>query len=237
MSDWTNPDVTPVGGVAGARAEQARPSPLPGGEDPFGTRPSRRSPGWVRVVLGALLIAGGIALIGAGIVQTVRWGSGIEDDAVARGAVHEDTEQTRAVTFRVPPGERRDYTVYLLLRGRDDDENRRDLIVRDTACVAEMPDGVRTSFRGARQGASATVGSASSVGHFSSQPGAVGVVCAYTTGTRSSRRIRPERVEYVVTPGTPGAVGLGIAGIAGGVVVLLGGIGLVVWGLMRRRSI
>ncbi|UUY03956.1 hypothetical protein LRS13_00035 [Svornostia abyssi] len=237
MSDWTNPDVTPVGGAAGARADQSRPAPLSGGEDPFGSRPSRRSPGWVRVILGVLLVVASIALIVVGIGKTVESGSGIESDAVARGEVRESVEQTRAVTFVVPPGERRDYTVYLLLTGRDGFENRRDLTVRDTACVAELPDGVQTRFRGARQGASTTIGKASSVGHFSAQPGRVAVVCAYTQGTRSSRRIRPETAAYVVTPGTPGAMGLGIAMIVGGATVLIGAGFLIAWGMRRRKTV
>ena len=237
MSDWTNPDVTPVGGAAGARADHGRPAPVPGGEDPFGSRPSRRSPGWVRVILGGLLVVASVALIVVGIGKTVESGSGIESDAVARGEVRESVEQTRAVTFEVPPGERRDYTVYLLLTGRDGWENRRDLTVRDTACVAEMPDGVQTRFRGARQGSSTTIGKASSVGHFSSQPGRVAVVCAYTSGTRSSRRIRPETAAYVVTPGTPGEMGLGIAMIVGGATVLVGAGFLIAWGMRRRRTI
>lgn len=237
MSDWTNPDVTPVGGAAGAGAGGGRPAPLSGGEDPFGSRPSRRRPGWVRIIIGDLLIIASIALIVVGIGRTADSGSGIEGDAVARGEVREDAERTRAVTFDVPAGERRDYSVYLLLSGRDGFENRRELTVRDTACVAEMPDGVQSRFRGARQGTSMTIGKASSVGHFSSQPGRVAVVCAYTQGTSSSRRIRPEVAAYVVTPGTPGEMGTGIAMIVGGVFGLIGGGFLVVWGLLRRRSV
>lgn len=186
------------------------------------------------MIAGALLISGGVAVAVVGAARSFESGAGIEEDAVARGEVREDREQ-RAVAFTVPAGDRRDYSVYLLLRGRDGDENRRDLTVRDTACVARMPDGVETRFRGARQDASTTIGDANSVGHFSSQPGRVAVVCAYTTGTRSSRRIRPERAEYVVTPGTPLAMGLGIAMAVGGITAAVAGGFLLAWGWRRRR--
>lgn len=230
---WTDPDVTPVGGRPGERAGEA-PGPAPPGGDPFGSRPTRRRPGWIRVIAGALLISGGVAVGVVGVARAIESGAAIEGDAVARGEVREDREQ-RAVAFTVPAGDRRDYTVYLLLRGRAGDENRRDLTVRDTACVARMPDGVETRFRGARQDASTTIGDATSVGHFSSQPGRVAVVCAYTTGTRSSRRIRPQRAEYVVTPGTPLAMGLGIAMGVGGITAAVAGGFLLAWGWRRRR--
>lgn len=236
MSDWTNADVTPVGGAAGGRAETGPSVTTPGGHDPFGARPTQRKPGWIRVVLGSLVVVGAIAMTVVGGLRAIEAGAGIEDDAVARGEVREDGEG-RAVAFTVPAGERRDYSVFLLLRGRDNDEDRQELIVRDTACVAEMPDGVETAFRGARQTSATTIGDASSVGHFSSQPGRVTVFCGYSDGTRSSRRIRPEVAAYVVTPGTPGAMSIGIVMLVGGVLLAGGGWYLARWGWRRRRPV
>ncbi|MBJ7331590.1 MAG: hypothetical protein JHC95_16975 [Solirubrobacteraceae bacterium] len=210
MSDWTNADVTPVGSVV---MEHQR--------------------GWVRIVLGGLLLLAGVAAAVYGVGMAITTGGNIKGDAVARGEVRE--EGGGAVAFTVPAGERRDYTVYLLLKGRDADENQADLIVRDTSCVAEMPDGVKTEFRGARQNVAATIGNSASVGQFSSLPGRVVVFCGYSDGTRSSRRIRSERIEYVVTPGTPAQASAPVLVIIGGVTVgLLGGF-LLGWGWIGRR--
>ncbi len=134
-----------------------------------------------------------------------------------------------------PAGGRRPYTVYLRTGGLGLDDEDEDLTVRDTACVATMPDGVQTRFRGGRQGTAMTLGSAASVGHFTSQPGPVLVACAYGTGTRGSRRVRPDAVPFVVTTGRPTVLGGGVLMIVGGVsVALLGGF-LLGWGLRGSR--
>ncbi|MDW5597344.1 hypothetical protein VSS74_23555 [Conexibacter stalactiti] len=237
---WSDPDVTPVGGAPGARAELPRPvageSGFPAGEDPFGSRPSVQRRGWIRLVLGVVLLVGGIAGLAVGIVQAVGAHGRIEGDAVGRGIVREGG-RGGALAFEVPPGERRHYTVYLLFEGLFSNDEVQELAVRDTGCLATMPDGVQTAFRGARQGVAATLGNAASVGHFSSQPGRVTIACAYTSGTRSSERRRPGAVAFVVTPGTPSWVGSGVLTILGGVAAgLLGGF-LAVWGWRGRRRI
>lgn len=203
-------------------------------EDPFGSRPTVRRRGWIRLVLGLLLLAGGIAATVAGIVQAVDAHGRIEGDAVARGVVRADAAP--AVAFEVPPGERRRYSVYVLFdEGLFSNEETEDLTVRDTACVATMPDGVETVFSGARQDTAATLGSAASISHFSSQPGRVRVRCGYAGGTRRSVRRRPDAIAFVVTPGRPSIVDSGALTIVGGVAAgLLGGF-LAVWGWRGRR--
>ena len=202
--------------------------------DPFGSRAAERGPGWVRLVLGALLVVAGVAAAIGGIVAAIDAAGRIEDDAVGRATVRSG-EVREVVRFAVPEGERRRYTVYLLFDGVESNSTVRDLMVRDTGCAATLPDGVETTFRGARQGVSATLGDASSVGHFSSQPGRVRVRCAYTSGTRSSQRVRDD-VPYVVTPGTPGQASAPIALILGGVFGALAGGALAWWGWSRRRK-
>ena len=202
--------------------------------DPFGSLATERGPGWVRVALGALLVVAGIVLTIAGIRDAVDAAGRIEDDAVGRATVRADVARD-AVQFTVPEGGRREYTVYLLFDGVESNSEVRELMVRDTGCIATLPDGVETKFRGARQGVAATLGDASSVGHFSSQPGAVLVRCAYVSGTLSSERRRADVVPYVVTPGTPGEASAGVLLIVGGVFGALAGGALVWWGWSRRR--
>ena len=195
--------------------------------DPFGSRPSPRRFGWAGVVVGLLLVLGGIAATIAGIAGAVDSFGAIEDDAVGRATVRAG-EVRDTVTFEVPPGDRRHYTVWVLFDGLTSNSDIRELAVRDTGCAAVLPDGVETRFRGARQGTSVTIGDASTVGHFSSQPGRVEVRCAYITGTLRSERQRPDALPYVVSPGKPsGADTLTILGgvfgaLAGGLVFFLG---------------
>lgn len=203
-------------------------------EDPFGSRPSVRRRGWIRTVLGAALLIGGIAATAAGIVEAVGAHGRIEGDAVARGVVRADAAP--AVAFEVPPGERRRYSVYVLFdEGLFSNEETEDLTVRDTGCVAKLPDGAETVFSGSRQDVAATLGDAASIGHFSSQPGPVRVRCGYTGGTRRSERRRPDEIAFVVTPGRPSLTGSGVLTILGGVAAgLLGGF-LAAWGWRGRR--
>ena len=137
--------------------------------DPFGARPRARGGAWVRIVLGAPVLGAGLVAIGLGIAGAVQASARLHDDAVGRAAV------PGAVTFVNGASERRSYTVYLDFDGVTGNSTVQELAVRDTACAATMPDGVQTRFRGAVQGSSMTLGSAASVGHFSSQPGRVTV--------------------------------------------------------------
>lgn len=202
-------------------------------EDPFGSRPSVRRRGWVRIVLGAVMAVAGVVTFAVGIVQAVGAHGRIEGDAVARGVVREGA--AGAVAFEVPPGERRSYTVYLLFAGRLPNSEDQDLTVRDTGCLATMPDGATTFFRGARQGIAVTLGDAASVGHFSSQPGRVRLSCGYVSGTRRSQRRRPDGIAFVVTPGRPTLTGDGTAAIVVGVAAAALGSLAAAWGWRGRR--
>lgn len=236
MTSGFDADVTPVAGEAGSRAHRpGAGTSFPPGQDPFGAQPSVRRRGWVRIVLGALLLAGGIAVVALGIVRAIEHRQAIDDNAVARGTVRAG-DVGRPLAFRVPPGERRRYTVYLLFGGVVSNSEVQELAVRDTGCAARMPDGVMTRFRGARQTVSETIGDAASVGTFTSLPGPVAIVCGYTSGTRGSRRRRPDAVPYVVTEGGQGMTVTGVLAIIGGTGAALAGGGLLAWGLVGRRA-
>jgi hypothetical protein len=226
-----NLEVTPVGRPDG---EPESGAVIAGGADPFGARPARRRRRALRILLGIPLELAALVAIGAGIADVVRSGGSLREDAVARGTV--TARAAAPAGFTVPAGERQSYTVYLDVDGVGTRSDVLDLAVRDTTCTATMPDGVRTVFRGARQGSSMTIGDLASVGHFSSQPGAVRVACAYTEGTPQSRRVRPDPVPFLVTPGTPGELTGGVLKIIGGAFGLLLAGWLVVTGLRGRRT-
>lgn len=215
MSTPATADFTPVGGAAGALAG-----------------PPRR--GWIRVALGLALVLAGTVVAVVGIFGAVSAHGKIEGDAVARANVR-DGGLGAPVTFTVPAGERRDYSVYLLFDGVESNSDVQDLAVRDTGCTATMPDGVLTNFRGARQNVAATIGGAASVGHFTSLPGRVRVQCGYTSGTLSSERRRPGSVPFVVTPGAPSFAGSGVLAILGGVSGAVAGGFLGFWGWRRKN--
>jgi hypothetical protein len=233
----SNFDVTPVGrapgegaaGGSGARGD---------GSDPFGSLPSVRRPGWVRIVLGALALVGGIVAAVVGILDAVETGGKIEKDAVARGVMMvSDGEFGAPVTFAVPAGESRGYTVYLIFDDNIDSDGEESAAVRDSRCQVKLPNERLVTFGGNRQGVSNTFDRASSIGTFSSPPGAVEVRCAYAPGARRSRRVRPERVDYVVTPGVIDGLGGGTGLIVAGVFVAIGGGFLLRWGLRGRRRV
>jgi hypothetical protein len=236
MADWPNLDVTPVRQEPGA-APPGPSTPLAPSHDPFGSRPTTRRRGWVRIVLGLAAVVAGIVAGVLGIVQAVDERARIESDAVARGVVR-DGGLGEPLTFTVPAGGDQDYSVYLIFEGKVSQEPDQELAVRDTGCAATLPnERGEVTFRGARQGVSNTIGQASTVGHFSTPPGRVEIRCGYTSSTRGSRRVRPDSVRYVVTPGKPsGAIG-GVLLILGGVFVALGGGFLAAWGWRGRRRL
>jgi hypothetical protein len=197
--------------------------------DPFGSRHAERGPGWLRIVVGLAVVAAGVAATVVGISGAVAAAGDVEDDAVGRAGLRD------TVTFTVPDGRRRAYSVWLLFGGVERNSVVRELMVRDTGCTATLPDGARTVFRGARQGTAATLGDASSVGHFSSQTGTVTVRCEYVSGTRRSERVRADDVPFVVSPGTPGEASADVVWIVGGVFGALGGAYLAWSGWRRRR--
>ncbi len=235
----TNLDVTPVGGQAGDAV--GRPTGAPSGgrtdrPDPFGSRPSVRRRGWVRLALGVVLLLGGVVATGAGILEAVDTYGKIEDDAVARGVI-QDGRAAQALEFTVPDGGKRDYTVYLIF----DDGNyvnrelEEDAAVRSTVCQATRADETSASFTGSRQGASVRIERSASIGHFAAVPGSVRVGCAYGPSSRRSERRRPDRVDYVVTPGKPSVAGGGTLLIVGGVFGAIGGGFLFAWGWRGSR--
>jgi len=233
MSGWSNADVTPVGWQPGAGAGSGPASPPAGaGGDPFGSRPTRRRRGWIRIVAGAVLLVAGIAAAVAGILSAVAERDRIETEAVARGVIR-DGEPGTPLTFRAREGG--EYTVYLIFAGKVGNTTREERAVRDTACTAARPDGTQTDFRGSRQGVATTIGRASSVGHFSTPPGGVAIRCEYAQGSRRSRRLRTDAVAFVVTPGAPSFFGGGVLTIVGGVFAGLAGGFLLGWGLIGKR--
>jgi hypothetical protein len=189
-------DVTPVGWRAG---------------------PTRRKRGWLRILLGLLLTAGGLAGLGLGIVATIDERDRIDDDAVARGVPGE------TLTFEAT--EAGDYTVFLIFHGGVLNSTRRqERAVRNTECQADLAGTGRTVFTGARQGVSTTIGSASSVGRFDTGPGQVTVLCQTFSGDD----------EYAVTAGRP-AIWRSVLMIIAGAIAAAGGIGLLIWGLIGKR--
>ena len=198
---------------------------------PVPSRPATRERGWVGVVLGAVLLVGSLAATAYGIADAVHDYGALEADAVARGEVREGAVEP--VAFRVPEGERQRYTVYLEFGGVESDSVLQERAVGDTDCVVVLPDGVETTFTGARQGFSMQLGDRASVGHFSSQPGPVAVRCAY--GTQVRERGRPAVVPFLVAQGSPSELMGSVLWVLGGVAAgLLGGV--LLWlGLRGRR--
>jgi hypothetical protein len=186
---------------------------------PVGWRagPTRRKRGWIRILAGLLMIAGGLAGVGLGIVSTVDERERLEDDAAARGAPGE------TLTFQAEQAG--DYSVFLLFHGGVfSSSTSQERQVRRTQCQADLAGAGRTVFTGARQSVSITLGSASSIGRFGTGPGEVTVTCRSPAGN----------AEILVTPGQPSIL-RSVLGIIGGAFVLIGGIGLLIWGLIGRR--
>jgi hypothetical protein len=229
-----NLDVTPVGRQAGEPVEAPKPVGRNTTPDPFGSRPSVRRRGWLRMVLGVAALVGGIVVAVFGILEAVESSGNIEGDAVARGTV---SVGAQPLTFDVPAGGTRDYTVYLIFPKGNfvNRELEEDAAVRTTTCRATRPGGDTHTFRGSRQGVAQTIGRASTVGHFASAPGQVRLHCAYVDGSRRSNRRRFDSVPYVVTPGKPTFTGGGTLLIVGGVFGAIGGGFLFGWGWKGSR--
>jgi hypothetical protein len=194
--------------------------------------PPRGGSGKVQLGIAAPLLVVGLVILGLCVASLIRTNDGIEGDAVARGTLEAGAPATE-VSFEVPDGDRRDYTVYIRSGGSD---GRRELVVEGTACSATRPDGDVARFSGANQTFSATLGDASSIGEFSSPPGRVGVACELD-GVGSRGVDSPLRgVPFVVTPGRPGSVLTDILGAIGGGVLVAIGMGLFVWGMVVRSK-
>jgi hypothetical protein len=196
-----NPDFTPVGFAAT--------------DAPEAIVRRRRNPVWLAL---ALLFAGaGIAGPILFVVAQFDNAPG-RDEAVATGRVASlGGADTPAANFRGAG----DYTVWLETDGflRT---NRRETIVSATNCLASFENGDSARFRGARQGASVTIGDRATIGTFDAPEGDVALSCRQLPFGRYGNRylLRRER-SFFVTPGRPG-VGFALwAGMFGGVIALI----------------
>jgi hypothetical protein len=176
------------------------------------TRATRRKRGPARILVGlALLVAGAIA-VAIGITGAVTARSAIEDDAVARAPLGQPTSFTADASGS--------YTVYVIFSGGVfSDSDRQERIIARTACQTSSG----ATFRGASQGTSVTLGSASTVGRFDAPAGEISITCA-----------GPTTDAYVVTPGGAG-IFRSVLEIVGGAFAVIGGALLLIWGLIGRR--
>ncbi len=179
-----DPDVTPVGFAAT--------------DAPGALVRRHRSPVWLLV---ALVFAGaGLAGIGWFITEHVD-NAPAPEEAVAAGRVAGlDGPDTPVVRFRGDGA----YTVWLTLDGVTLSNNR-ETIVAATSCAAAFAGGGSARFRGARQGASVTVGGRATVGTFDAPEGGVELRCRQEPFGRRARRgmLRDER-SFFVAAGKPG---------------------------------
>jgi hypothetical protein len=236
----TNFDVTPVGRAPGEGAGSG-PGRAPGGRgdgsDPFGSLPTVRRRGWVRIVVGAIALVAGVVATIAGIVEAVEARGEIESEAVARGEIrYFGGELGPPLTFEVPPGGSRDYSVWLIFgRNLVNREREEDAAVRDSGCQATLANERQVAFGGSTQGTRTTIGSATSLGSFSAPPGEVALRCAYGPGSLRSRGRRPDQVSFVVAPGKTSATTGGVLLILGGVFGGIAGGFLLAWGWRGSR--
>lgn len=211
-----NPDIVPVGFAAtdGPHA------------------PARRSRRWWLLAAALVLVLGGAASLVIGTVAAVGGALDVDGRAVGEGRVAGlDSEQWVPARFTAPePGR---YTVWLRTDGISEEGNR-DAVVAATNCRAELADGSTTTFRGAVQGSSVTIGDRSTVGTFVAPAGEVEVTCRMQPFGKRSRyeRLRPSR-ELVVVPGGPGGGIAAMAWIVGGALAM--GAGLVL-GIRSRTG-
>jgi hypothetical protein len=197
----SNPDFTPVGFAAT--------------DAPEAIVRRRRNPVWL--VLAILLGAAGIAGPVWFVVEQLDNAPG-RDEAVAAGTIAAvDESEGTPVRF---DGEG-DYTVWL-----DSDgvvrSNRRETVVSATNCEALFENGDSARFRGARQGASVTIGDQATIGTFDAPAGAVELRCRLLPFGRYGNRflLRNER-PFFVTPGSPSVGTLPWVGLFGGIVALI----------------
>jgi hypothetical protein len=196
-----NPDFTPVGFAAT--------------DAPDAIVRRRRNPVWL--VLAVVLLGAGLA----GIVLFV--GAQVEnapgrDEAVADGRVSALGDTDTPVAPFTGKG---DYTVWIELDGVSRSNNR-DNVVAATNCLAVFEDGGSARFRGARQGASVTIGNRSTIGTFDAPEGDVAVSCRQLPfGRYGNRHLLSRERSFFVTSGRPG-VGFALwVGMFGGIVVLI----------------
>lgn len=179
----SGPDVTPVGFAAT--------------DGPGAPLRRRRNPLWL--LLAVLLVAAGAGGIGWFVAEQA--GGPGEDDAIARGTIAPlDAVATPIVRFRHDGG---DLTVWLDADGIAN-STARETIVAAVNCTTRHADGRNTSFRGAVQGSSVTIGGRSTIGAFSAPAGELAIACRQERfgRRRGFDRLRQERA-FFVTPGSP----------------------------------
>ncbi len=216
---WTNPDVTPVGVV---RDDTGRPV-------------SRHRRGWIRIVLGTLLLVGGIAFGIQGILSSAEYRSDAFDDAVGEGRL-EGVGPTDPVTFVVDDATGEDFTIFL---DTPDTGNSipLDREVQSTECVVRRSDGSEQEILGRIQGVASDIGGLRSVGGFSATPGETTVTCGWRAPVRRLDRGRADSRTFLVSPGAPSLAAGGVLTILAGVAGALGGGALLAWGLHGRREL
>lgn len=215
---WQNPDVTPVGVV----------------RDQAGAPVSRHRPGYLRILLGAALLLGGIGMAVYGILDSINFRSDAIDDAVGRGLL-EGVGPTDPVTFEADDSTGDEFTIFL---DTPDIGNSTHLEreVQSTACTVLRSDGSEKEVLGRIQGTASDIGGLMSVGGFSATPGETTVTCGWRAPSRRLDRGRADERVFLVSPGQPSAAGGGVLVTIVGVFGAIGGGFLLAWGLHGRRE-
>jgi hypothetical protein len=196
-----NPDFTPVGFAAT--------------DAPDAIVRRHRNPVWL--VLSLVLLGAGLAGIVLFVAGQVENAPG-RDEAVADGRVSAlgDTD-TPVARFR---GEG-DYTVWIELGGVSRSNNR-DNVVAATNCEASFENASAARFRGARQGASVTIGNRSTIGTFDAPAGEIAVSCRQLPfGRYGNRHLLSRERSFFVTAGRPGVGWELWVGMFGGILLLI----------------
>lgn len=180
--------------------------------------PRRRSIVWLGIAI--LLLVGGIGALVYGILDTVRSGDKVVEDAVATGRVVAlGGENTGGVPFTIVTAQT--YSVYISLD--TDSENERDYLVGATRCDAQFADGSTAHIEGQFQASSSTIGDISSIGYFSAPVGPARVLCYYSDrGFSSFRNELAKSPTFYVSPGKPNVFGSIFLIIGGAFAALLG---------------
>ena len=216
---WTNPDVTPVG-VA---------------RDRTGKPVSRHRLGYVRILVGTVLLVGGVAGAVVGIVDSVGFRSDAFDHAVGRGVL-EGVGPTDPVIFVTDDATGDDFTIFLDTPDLGNSVHL-EREVQSTECVVRRSDGTEKEILGRRQGTASDIGGLMSVGGFSATPGETTVTCGWRSPVRRLDRGRADSRVFLVSPGTPSEAGDGVILAIAGVFMAIGGGALLAWGLHGRREL
>lgn len=173
-----------------------------------------RNPVWLALTV--ILAGAGLAGIALFVAEQIDHAPG-RDEAIATGRVAA-LDDTDIPTARFS-GEG-DYTVWVEMDGVS--SNRRETIVAATNCAASFGGGGSARFRGARQGASVSIGDRATVGTFDAPEGAVALSCRQLPfGRHGNRRLLSRERSFFLTPGRPG-VGFALwAGMIGGSLLLM----------------